>query len=301
MYYLAAGIVPPSGVDLFSGEGSNIDKGLRNIIQKAMIPEAQNRYMSVKEVKDAVSSLIQNRAKTVVLDTKKPEAGFDKTEVMQRPAAASGGAIKPKRNIKRILAGVLVFFLLIAGAQYLLRQGSKAWSTGVNKNINTGRDSGENKTVTPTPTSTPAPTPAPTSTPVPTPPKDIAVEGVIYRNAPIILNSSSKPKGKDKDDSERDIFYKVNPAAEAGRFNDKFRMELSYLEFKGEDAAVYCVIGNNTGRDIGISLKDTYLLNEKNEGTKVDGSGIIYIKDGTDRQEIKIPFENFKFDTKISH
>lgn len=156
------------------------------------------------------------------------------------------------------------------------------------------------------------------------PTKDIIIEGAINKNTPIILGSNSnvkdeeksKDKGKAKgkykhenksSDEEKDvrimdIAYQVNPVALCGKYNNKFIIKIQEIEFKGNDAILYCYLENNTGEKLSIKYDGTtYLLNDKNEYIKASISSstdLSSISSGAKIGNAKLTFTNFNADTR---
>jgi hypothetical protein len=112
----------------------------------------------------------------------------------------------------------------------------------------------------------------------------------------------SKGKGKQRHGKTQDLFYKLNPMAAAGRFENKFTMSVDYLELNGDSLAAYCTIENNTGMDVGAAYKETLIINDNGQYSRMDkeeSSDISNIQPGAKMQNVKISFKDFDLDAKM--
>lgn len=276
MYFMLTGEIPSCPV---SGESALKSTGMEGIIRKAMDPDVMNRYRSIEEMRMAIQSQINTR--TVFLN---------KTSVLDDTPVKTSRFRSHKKTV-RILAGMLILFALVFGMEYMIwGRGKKAESR-----LSESTDSTVKNTASSDQAKGTSPAPAAVT---PDTVKDINVQGVIHSDSPIIMdgNDGDKGKGKGKHDDEksRDIFYKVDPEAMAGRINNKLTIKTEYVEFSGERSYVYFIVDNTTGSVVEAPLKNMYLTGSSGSSKKAVGTETLKIPDGTQGQEIRVQFESFK-------
>lgn len=280
MYYMLTGQTPSRSASL-----GNIE--IERIIKKAMDPDMKNRYKSVDEMKAAINSYIQNDAATKVL--KDEAVNFKKTTVL------NSKTVKKILNGKKtavILSGVLVFFGLVLGMEYLLWGSKKAEPSKVENNDGITNANAE-AAVSTSATNEEADTDTPVSV------RYIYVNGAIQKELPAIIGKNNQAKGKKNKNKHQntqvqDLFYVVNPNAQVIQSDERFAMEVKYVEFNDNMAYVYFNVDNITGSEVQIPSKNMYLTVD-GEGTKKALVSDVYkIPDNTYDKEIKIPFQYFK-------
>jgi Serine/threonine protein kinase len=271
MYFMATGKAPsPSGpTDL--GES-----GMEGIIKKATKLNPEDRFVSVQEVVSALSAFHNFNVKTAVMSNVEP--GSAKTKVSENKK-------KPKKMILGILFVTLLFVVSAFAITYFSTMADKKENSpaknpepapGLTVSENTGVN--EEKKEEPTPT--------------PTPPADIFVVGLIDRDNPLITDGD-KSRGKHKDE-DRDLFYQLNPMAEAGRFSNKFIVRMEYIEVVDGRSYVYLIFENGTGKDMEMPLSNVSVTDSRGDILKPDSKSVVKIPGNLSNLRIKIPFNGIK-------
>lgn len=350
MYFIVKGKAPSTLFEALKDESydEKVDDGLKIIIQKAMQIDKNTRYISIEELQSDISNFllgsdfktsliddkdIGNCTKTLLIDDqniKSNEDNFSETKVVGESKEDKIRAnrffedktlkslrFNGKELIKKTifpLIGVVIVAVLI----YLLTDHGKKYDYIGNVDTNNSQESSSNSDNQPNKND------ALQNKNINDPKtvsKDKIIEGIINKNSPIILGSSSsekdnekskgngKAKGKYKNNSKdnnkdeiKDIAYQVNPAALCGKNNNKLIIKLEYIEFKESNAIVYCYLENNTDKNISIKHDgNTYLVNDKNQyvqATASSSTDLSNIIPGAKIDNIRISFANFNSDTK---
>lgn len=350
MYFIVKGKAPSTLFEALKDESydEKVDDGLKIIIQKAMQIDKNMRYISIEELQSDISNFllgsdfktsliddkdIGNCTKTLFIDDqniKSNEDNFSETKVVGESKEDKIRAnrffedktlkslrFNGKELIKKTIFPLIVV-VIVAVLIYLLTDHGKKYDYIGNVDTNNSQESSSNSDNQPNKND------ALQNKNINDPKtvsKDKIIEGIINKNSPIILGSSSsekdnekskgngKAKGKYKNNSKdnnkdeiKDIAYQVNPAALCEKNNNKLIIKLEYIEFKESNAIVYCYLENNTDKNISIKHDgNTYLVNDKNQyvqATASSSTDLSNIIPGAKIDNIRISFANFNSDTK---
>jgi hypothetical protein len=249
---------------------------MEGIIRKATELNPEDRFVSVQEVVNALSAYHNFNVKTAVMDNAEP--GLAKTKVLENKK-------KPKKMILGILFVTLLFVVSAFAITYFSTMADKKENSPVKNpeptpGLTVSENTGVNEKKKEEPTSTP------------TPPADIFVVGLIDRDNPLVMDGD-KSRGKHKDE-DRDLFYKLNPMAEAGRFSNKFIVRMEYIEVVDGRSYVYLIFENGTGKDMEMPLSNVSVTDSRGDILKPDSKSVVKIPGGSSNLRIKIPFNGIK-------
>lgn len=145
--------------------------------------------------------------------------------------------------------------------------------------------------------------------------KDSNTQGYINKNAPLVVKDLSsneqavkgngKAKGKKKHNKDYeevtnayDIVYELKPPAAETKFNGKFSISFAFIELKEDEIAAYLLVENKTGKDIGIDLESTQLINDSGEYVNANNDGnTISIPSSDNVQKVKVMFDSLNINT----
>lgn len=271
MYFMVTGNVPSGVLNLSSA-------GMEGIIKKAIEPNSEDRFTSIQEVVNALSAFRDFNVKTSVMGSQTP--GFVKTMILPN-----------KNKQKKKMWGILFLtFVFVASAFAIVY-----FSAAANKNVQTPDKSPVPAASSDVSENTQTNEDKKAEDPAPTPPADISVKGLIDRNKAIVLDTD-KAKGKHKD-SERDLFYRLQPMAEAGRFGNKFIVRMEYIEAVEGSSYVYLIFENSTGKNMEMPLLNVSITYGRGGSIKPESKAVVKIPDGSPGLRTKIPFDGIKMDS----
>jgi serine/threonine protein kinase len=308
MYFMATGKVPPyciGSVDDIRGHK------LEGIIKKAVQVDVNHRYPGIDEMKVHINRVFKETTRTTVMGMKNT---MDKTKkMMTGDSPLKEGPIKAstmkrmgiKGKAGKILAGLIIILLVMLPVDYFMMSRDKNSDTAFGKTVDSNNTAGQDNTEGVQPQGTPAET---------NHIEDSSTEGTIDLSRPTVLgsnyvykpNSKGKAKGKNKQayygTSQEDLLYKANPEASAVKYDGKFQINLVSIEKNGDDLIARCSVLNNTGRAVGISIKDTYMFNDQVEYVRADESqstDISQIPSSPSSKNAAFVFKGFGLDTNL--
>jgi hypothetical protein len=132
--------------------------------------------------------------------------------------------------------------------------------------------------------------------------KDILVRGILFKDKPQILGSSStasKGKGKDKKRDENvplHLLFDLEPDASIA--NSKFKIYVTKFEITEDYVIAYLLFDNKTNNIINLDIGKTYLVNGENKYYKCSNSSTanqVSVPKNTNSQQIKLYFTDFDF------
>lgn len=278
IYFMASGRAPLNITEPFKDESYiNADAELKKIIEKCMQINPELRYSSVDMLKSELESYMRYDDNTKIM--------YSKTMV-----------IKPNKHRKKSkipLVAALVIF--IAALALLLLNKNKLLPAP--DNSPSAVNSGNKKTNSAEEAS-----------------KDTSIDGVIYKDSPIINdiagNSNKKEKGKGRHNDKNphkpephpsSLLYKVSPAAEMIKYDGRLIIKINSVEFNANSAIAICSIENNTGSN--LNIMDVGLYNEDDECSQMDTSNstdLSNIPAGEALQNVILTFNDFNIDTGSS-
>lgn len=282
IHFMASGSAPLNITGPFKDENYvNVDIELKKIIEKCMQINPELRYSSVDKLKSDIESYRRYD------DNSKTKPMYSKTMVIKPN--------KPRKKSKIPLIAALVIF--IAALAILLLNKNKLLPAPNNSQAldNSSAISTNNKKTNSAEGAS----------------KDTSINGVIYKDSPIINgiagNSNKKEKGKDKHNGKNphksephpsSLLYKVSPAAEVTKYDGRIIIKINFIEFKDNSVIAICSIENNSSNN--LNIMDVELYNEDNECSQMDTSNstdLSNIPSGETLQNVILTFSDFNIDT----
>jgi len=321
MYHMAVGSAPASLTEPLKDKSyEGVDIGLKNIIQKAMQIDEEDRYESAAQLRDEIKGLSKKPEKTVLMTTEAPKTIVMNSSKVKEPIkkskvpeASETGRKRVRRG--RIASAVIALTLVLAAMQQLLWNGGVK-TLGASKK-DAAADGGAKAETTQEAVEKVEKAEQP-SKPALTEESDeplaeeFFVKGEVDRDEASTFqldekdnNGKGKAKGKSKnkgkkDDSSEGVLYRLSPYAEAGRFENNFIMRLQYLGRKDDYLIVYCTAQNNTGTSLVISYNDTRIYDDRGEYEKAyvfESSPDTVVAPDSKEHSIVFVFDNFDMDT----
>ena len=251
-------------------------KGLAEIIQKASAIDPNNRYSNINTMIPELSAILvaKKYEKTIIMNSNESDTTDIKTVLIEDKNL--------KKRTKLIIIAVLaciiiliIFLVLLIGNKLLYKKTPEIPVTS--KIVETTKP----KVVVEV---------------------DVIVNGILDLKNPMILSAGSsigKGKGKEKhnNDGENQLEqFNLKPASSIS--NSKLSIELNNIQVMNKDVITIINIQNTNDAALKLDLRKTYLVNSKNESTKIynDGSvSLISIPQSLGKQEIKLYFKDFEF------
>lgn len=310
MYFMSTGKAPLSLMDPFKDKNcTNIAPALKKIIQKCMHIDAECRYSSVEQLKLDINSCTEydETTKTISMDSIKSTVDFSKTEVIppQLNHTQSNKTIK-KSNFP--LAAAVILLFIASSLIFFLNRNTTVSDHSSNTNnpsVVTNNSSSQSKSSDSVVSSGKNTV------------KDIVINGVIFKDSPIIQNTeknnNKKDTGKDKgkhkgessnrfkDDEKKsktytsEIMYKLSPQAEVNKYNGGFIIKVNYIKIKNNTLILICSLENNTKNK--ISIADEKVYDENGHFLQIDSAhstNLSSLPTGSKLQDIQLSFNDLK-------
>lgn len=280
IHFMASGRAPLNITEPFKDQNYiNVDAELKKIIEKCMQINPELRYSSVDKLKSEIESYMRYDDNTKTM--------YSKTMVIKPN--------KPRKKSKISLIATLVIFIAALALLLLIKNkllpapdNSKSLDNSSAINISNEKTNSVEGTS-----------------------KDTSINGVIYKDSPIINdvagNSNKKEKGKGKHNGKNphksephpsSLLYKVSPAAEVTKYDGRIIIKINFIEFKDNGVIAICSIENNTSNN--LNIMDVGLYNEDNECSQMDTSNstdLSNIPSGQTLQNVMLTFSDFNIDT----
>lgn len=283
MYFMSTGNAPePFNVSShLSDNFSDLDKNLSEVILKTLLTDTKSRYSKVYDLKKdlQVSFSKLQYDKTKLIHNPQAENAISKT------IAIPGKSRKNRHSFIIIVILMCIVLLIIPITSWLNNKNKKnlssAYSTPV-QNTEIKKDASE--------------------PPKENEEKDILVRGILFKDKPQILGSSStasKGKGKDKKRDENvplHLLFDLEPDASIA--NSKFKIYVTKFEITEDYVIAYLLFDNKTNNIINLDIGKTYLVNGENKYYKCSNSSTanqLSVPKNTNSQQIKLYFTDFDF------
>ncbi|QGU94916.1 protein kinase [Clostridium bovifaecis] len=254
IYFMVNGRAPLNLMEALKDESyeKRVESDLREIIKKAMEIEKSKRYLNIKNIKEKLEDfLYKHQDKTVILkqNTKRED---EKTKILSRKAKTRDLPKKGKKykNIFVITTCLAILLICISIINKSSRNSKPIgkdnikYETDITK-ADDKQDNAKNNTKAEN---------------IPED-KDNIIQGILYKNSPIVSEKSSdeedkenkangkakgkyKKKDKDKDEDDEDnytnnLVYKLSPAASTSKYYNKFTCRIEYVQFMEDKLVVY--------------------------------------------------------------